>query len=395
MLTYLRNKGNSLILKGLLAFVALTFVTWGGFSLSQGPSSSAARIAVQVDDSSISIKDFETRYLIKMEAMRKQLGPLFNEELVKKMGLRNSIFNNMIIELLQINESKKIGISISKEDVQSIIENMPHFKRSGKFDSSLYFSLLDSNRVTPKIFENNIKNQLILKRLRNYVGLGVSVTEEDILESYTFDNDKIAIEHVNLNFSIFEKKISPSQTKLKEFYRKNKEKLRVDAKRNVRWWYLAYDSVKSKIKITESEIQARYSQTKNRLKVKGTMELSQIFLKRSPGASKKELDKLKNSLSGIRKRIVAGESFADLAKEFSQGPAAKKGGNLGIVSVSDMLPEIRKSLDKIKKGELSLPIKSSFGFHLLFLKDRKKNSFENFRRSTYSNKEGYFKFESA
>lgn len=372
MLTYLRNKGNSLILKGLLAFVALTFVTWGGFSLSQGPSSSAARIAVQVDDSSISIKDFETRYLIKMEAMRKQLGPLFNEELVKKMGLRNSIFNNMIIELLQINESKKIGISISKEDVQSIIENMPHFKRSGKFDSSLYFSLLDSNRVTPKIFENNIKNQLILKRLRNYVGLGVSVTEEDILESYTFDNDKIAIEHVNLNFSIFEKKISPSQTKLKEFYRKNKEKLRVDAKRNVRWWYLAYDSVKSKIKITESEIQARYSQTKNRLKVKGTMELSQIFLKRSPGASKKELDKLKNSLSGIRKRIVAGESFADLAKEFSQGPAAKKGGNLGIVSVSDMLPEIRKSLDKIKKGELSLPIKSSFGFHLLFLKDRKK-----------------------
>ena len=225
MLTYLRNKGNSLILKCLLGFVALTFVTWGGFSLSDGPNS-AARIAVQVDDSSISIKDFEARYSIKLEAMRKQLGPLFNEELVKKMGLRNSIFSNMIIELLQINESKRLGISISKDEVRAIIEGMPHFNRAGKFDSSLYFRLLDSNRVTPKMFEEDIRNQLILKRLRNYVGLGVSVTEEDILESYRYDNDKISIQYIDLSFDLFEKKISATELKIKEFYEKNKEKFR-------------------------------------------------------------------------------------------------------------------------------------------------------------------------
>ena len=376
MLTYLRNKGNSLILKCLLAFVALTFVTWGGFSLSDGPNS-AARIAVQVDDSAISIKDFEARYSIKLEAMKKQLGPLFNEELVKKMGLRNSIFSNMIIELLQINESKRLGISISKDEVRAIIEGMPHFNRSGKFDSSLYFRLLDSNRVTPKMFEEDIENQLTLKRLKNYVGLGVSVTEEDILESYRYDNDKITIQYIDLGFDLFEKKISTTNLKIKEFYEKNKEKFREDAKRNVRWWYLAYDAVKSKIKITESEIKARYSQTRQRYKVKGKAELSQIFLKTPPGVKKKELEKLKSSLVAIRKRIVKGESFAAMAKEYSQGPAAKKGGVLGIVSEVDMLPEIRKSLANMKKGGLSIPIKSSFGFHLLFLKDRKKERLKN------------------
>ena len=279
MLTYLRNKGNSLILKALLAFVALTFVTWGGFSLSQGPSSNAARIAIQVDDSSISIKDFETRYLIKMEAMRKQLGPLFNEELVKKMGFRKSIFSSMVIELLQINESKRLGISVSKEEVRSIIEDMPHFKRSGKFDSNLYFKLLDSNRVTPKMFENDIENQLILQRLRDYVGLGVSVDEEDVLESFRFDNDMTAIQYVDLNFNFFEKNVSLTKAKLEKFYTKKKEDFRVAEKRNVRWWYISYDSVKSKIEISKSKIKARYSQTKNRYKVKGKAELSQIFLK--------------------------------------------------------------------------------------------------------------------
>jgi len=371
MLTYLRNKGNSLILKCLLGFVALTFVTWGGFSLSDGPNS-AHRIAVQVDDSSISIKDFESRYLIKLEAMKKQLGPIFNEELVKKMGLRNRIFSNMIIELLQINESKRLGMSINKDEVRSIIENMPHFKRSGKFDSGLYFRLLDSNRVTPKMFEEDIKNQLLLKRLRDYVSLGVSITDEDILESYKYDNDRISIKYINLYFNFFEKKVSDTKDKLKEFYAKNKEIFRVDAKRNVRWWYLAYDSVKPKIKITESEMQSRYSDTRSRYKVKGTAELSQIFLKTSPGITEKESNKLKSSLSEIRKRIIDGESFSSLAKKYSQGPAAKKGGDLGIVSETDMLPEIRKSLDQIQKGKMSFPVKSSFGFHLLFLKDRKK-----------------------
>lgn len=67
----------------------------------------------------------------------------------------------------------------------------------------------------------------------------------------------------------------------------------------------------------------------------------------------------------LLEQIQAGKDFAELAKEFSECSSAAKGGDLGRFYSGDMLPEFERGLSKLALGEISQPIKTKFGFHLI------------------------------
>ncbi len=77
MLRFFREKGNTRLLKGLLGFVALTFVTWGGYSMNSTRTVPGGRVAAWVNEIPITIREFENRYFRQSEALRRQLGEAF------------------------------------------------------------------------------------------------------------------------------------------------------------------------------------------------------------------------------------------------------------------------------------------------------------------------------
>ena len=84
---------------------------------------------------------------------------------------------------------------------------------------------------------------------------------------------------------------------------------------------------------------------------------------------------LKLKLSEIRNRILAGERFEALAKEYSQGPSAKYGGNLGFAQRGMMAPEFEAAALSLKPMEISKPFESSFGIHIVQLLERRGNEY--------------------
>jgi peptidyl-prolyl cis-trans isomerase SurA len=82
--------------------------------------------------------------------------------------------------------------------------------------------------------------------------------------------------------------------------------------------------------------------------------------------------KAKAKLQGFLDKIKAGEAdFADLAKEYSEGPTAVRGGELGWADPNNYDPAFKEALAKLKKGEYSEPFRSSFGWHIAQLEDRR------------------------
>ena len=81
-------------------------------------------------------------------------------------------------------------------------------------------------------------------------------------------------------------------------------------------------------------------------------------------------------LSGLRERTIAGEDFADLAKEFSEDPGSGlKGGELGWSTPGMFVPEFEETMGTIAVGEISLPFSSQFGWHILQVTERRKQDF--------------------
>jgi peptidyl-prolyl cis-trans isomerase SurA len=105
------------------------------------------------------------------------------------------------------------------------------------------------------------------------------------------------------------------------------------------------------------------------------VSVAQIVSVPKPGKIQK--DKVRNQMLDIRERILSGEPFGELAKKFSQDPgSASRGGELSYYSRGELAPEFEASALSMKPGELSMPIETQFGFHLIELQSKRGNTFK-------------------
>jgi peptidyl-prolyl cis-trans isomerase SurA len=77
-------------------------------------------------------------------------------------------------------------------------------------------------------------------------------------------------------------------------------------------------------------------------------------------------------LDGMRRKIVAGADFADVAKSQSEDASSARGGDLGWLSPGDTVPEFEQAMTALAPGEVSQPVRSPFGWHLIQVLEKRK-----------------------
>jgi len=111
--------------------------------------------------------------------------------------------------------------------------------------------------------------------------------------------------------------------------------------------------------VTEEEIKATYDQEAARVQQTERVRARHILV----GTEKEAKD--------IAARIEKGENFEELAKQYSLDGSKEYGGDLGYFTAPEMVPEFSKAAFELKKGEVSKPVKTDFGWHIIKLEDRK------------------------
>ncbi len=371
MLRFLREKGKSWVLKALLGFVALTFVSFGGFALTDRPADSGGgRIAAWVGDTPISIHEFEQRYYQQAERLRRQLGAAYTEELARQLGLRRQTLDSLILEKLQLREARRLGILVTDAQVALQIQTLAPFQRDGRFDAGRYRSILESNGITPRQFEEDQRRVVLLGQLRDYVGMGVLVSEQETRGAYEWRNEEIKLAAVHLKPEAFSADVPKLETDLKAHYDKNKEQFKTGPQRQVSWWHLPFSAVAKEVELSDADLRSHYTRTRAKHERKESVSVNQILVKLSPNAKKEQVDAARKRLDALRERVLKGEKFTELAKAHSEGPGAERGGDLGVFGRGQMLPELEQVAYRLKKGEVSEPVKTSFGMHLLWVRDK-------------------------
>ena len=105
------------------------------------------------------------------------------------------------------------------------------------------------------------------------------------------------------------------------------------------------------------------------------VSIAQIVKNAEPGKAQKE--KVRNLMLDIRSRILSGESFADLAKQYSQDPgSARLGGDLGFFGRGQLAPEYEAAALSLSPGEITMPVETQFGFHIIELQEKRGNTFK-------------------
>jgi len=169
-----------------------------------------------------------------------------------------------------------------------------------------------------------------------------------------------------------------SEEQLESYYGKSLQKIRSEVRDDIKEQLIIQrmqSHITGDVDVTPAEIKKFYSKIpKDSIPFFSTeVEVGQIV--RIPEVGKPQLDEAYEKLMGFKRRIENGENFETLAREYSQGPSGRTGGNLGFVKRGAMVPEYEAGALALKAGEISLPIKSEFGLHLIQLIERRGNEY--------------------
>lgn len=129
--------------------------------------------------------------------------------------------------------------------------------------------------------------------------------------------------------------------------------------------------VRSRVVVAESDVRAEWERQVGLEKREKLVKLRHVFLRWGEDAADAEKKKVTARALEARARAAAGEPFADVAKQVSEGPTATDGGDLGWLAGTNLLPELARVVAKMTPGELSAPIETPSGVHVVLLEDTK------------------------
>jgi peptidyl-prolyl cis-trans isomerase D len=360
MLNMMRKHASSWLIKVLLGAIVIVFVFWGVGSFR---SRKASRVA-QVNDETITREEYQRFYDNLVDQYRQRFGASFNDKLIEMLQLKKQALNQLIVQRLMLQEAEKLNFRVADSELADQIAHMSVFQSNGAFDNRRYRSLLTQIHMSPEEFEQSQKRQMIIDKLRNFITDGVKVSDDEAWQWYSYENETIDLEYVLFAPDRYPQ-LSADAAELASFFEKNKERYKTEPEVKVQYLFFDPETFKSQISIGPDEIRDYYESHPEEFKTEKTVEARHILLKVPEGADEATVAKQKEKALEILKMARQGKDFAHLAKTYSEDSTKDKGGYLGTFKRSDMVKAFADQAFSMKAGDISEPVRTRFGWHII------------------------------
>ncbi len=363
MLDAIRTHSQSWIVKLIFALIVVVFVFWG-----VGSYNSRGSIVATVNDEAITQQEFREAHEQFVQFLRRQ-NPQLGQDDLQKMQLKQQVLNQLIDKKLLLQEAVKLHQTVSVKQLRQTIESIPTFAgEDGKFSPEVYKNVLQANQTTPAGFERDMRQGIILEKLQKAFAMPAAV---DIVEArgiFDFARSSVNMSYVEFSDSEYEKKAKLPEGAAKAVYESQKEKFMKPQQARFDLLQLTAQDLAALMKITPDEVKEFYESNLDDFKQEERVHARHILFALNKDASEDEAAKVFDKASNVRKKISV-KNFATQAKKFSACPTAQRGGDLGWFGRGQMVPPFEEAAFALKKGEISQPIRTDFGYHIIYLED--------------------------
>ena len=291
---------------------------------------------------------------------------------LQNVNLRQEALERLIDAQLITDEARHLGISVSDEALQNKIATIPAFLHDGQFDFDTYQEVLRNNNLVPGEFENEERKQMIEDLLRNMIGAGVQVSDDEARHAYNLRNERVGLRYIEVPSIYFIAKISPTDSQIADFYKKNSEQFREPERVKITFIHYAPLTLAAKYVPTDKEIQDYYDHNSKTVFTHPEQVHARHILFAVPaGANDSEKAAAKNKATEVLKQALAGGDFTKLAAAYSEDPSNRlQGGDLGTFGRGQMIKPFEDAVFGMKPGQIRM-VETRFGFHIVKLDEIK------------------------
>lgn len=357
MMDNLRAAANHVVLKIILALIALSFVLTGmGNYLIGGSGDYAAKVNGQ----QISRSQLEQAVQNERSRQQESLGERFsalaaNEGYMQQM--RQQVLAQLVDETLLDQYAQTLGLAIDDQQIKHAIFAIPAFRTDDHFDNNKYRAIINNMGLTPDQYAQLMRKQLLTQQLIQGIGGTGFLLPEETTRLLSVAVQQRQARLATFDITALSAKQSASDQEIQAFYQRNKNSYLAPEAFKVSYIPMDAAAIADKITVGEQDIQTYYDQH--------TEQYSQPARKRySIIQSKTEAD-----AKAILAQLQQGTDFATLAREKSTDPiSGRKGGDLGWMEDDSTVDELKQA-NLQNKGQLSGVISSSVGFLIARLND--------------------------
>ncbi|MDN4016867.1 SurA N-terminal domain-containing protein [Zwartia panacis] len=353
----------------LLLLIVPSFVFFG----VQGYSSFMASEPelVSVGDQPITLGQFNQARTAQLEQYRNALGSQFDPAAFDTPEFREQLLNRMIDERTVALAAAKGRYSVSDETLRRTIAAIPAVQENGQFSSQRYRDVLAAQGMTPTTFELGLRRDLAIAQVLQPIGLTARVPAEVSENILALLTEKRTVERRVFSATDFSKSIDVTEADIKKWYDSNQSKLLIPENVDVQFIVLNEQAASKNVKVTEENIESFYKQNQARYGQPERRRVSHILIELPASANDAVKAEARAKAEDLAKKAAAApQSFASLAKDFSQDTgSANQGGDLGWITKNMLVPQVENAVFDLERGKISGVVESPFGYHIINVVD--------------------------
>lgn len=380
MIRFLQRPGplKKYLLGGLLVLISatmvITLIPGGTLGSAFGFGAAGQGIYAKVGDQEVTMQDVRQR---AQAAMRQAGYPAALLQFVS-----GQVAQQMVMRTAMLVEASRLGLRVTDDELREELRSGPlgaQLFPNGNFigqDRYEQFVLQQFNMGVSR-FEQQVKDDLLLRKVQDLVEGGISVSDAEIQQEFRRENTKVKLEYAVLSLDKVMSEVHPTEAELKAFFEKNQARYAsaIPEKRKANYIVIDNAKVSQRVEVTREDLLRYYNQHRDEYRVPDEVQLRLIQVRTpAPGpdgkVDPKAVDAAKQKAEDIIKKLKAGGNFADLAKKESDDPSKENGGELGWIG-RGRIPDIEDQIFALNKGQTSDVLRGALGFNIVRLEDKR------------------------
>lgn len=364
MLHFIREKATGWIAYVIVGLLIIPFALWG---INEYFDGGGKLVAANVNGTEISQREFQQAFYEQRSRMQQMLGGQYDAQLFDPQ-IKKRVISELVDRELLLQNAESMGYRVSDQTVVATIQSIDAFREDGAFSTTKYQQQVQMQGQSPASFERRVKRLITSGQLPDGLASSVLITDSELDAVIKLEEQKRDFQYFVLKTSDYQDASVATDEAINAYYEKHADRFMTTEMVRVEYVELDAAMLKSEKEPTEDELHDFYESNDSQFKVPEERQASHILIQIEEGADEAAVAAARTKAEDLVAKIKAGESFELLAKKNSDDPgSAELGGDLGYFGLGMMEGGFEEVVFSQNVGDVSEPVLTSFGFHIIKL----------------------------
>lgn len=367
MLQDIRDNAQGTIAKVIIGLLIVSLSIWGMDAIIGGFSGEPEVATVNGE----SITEREFLRAVQLETQQR-LGQMDNPDpaMLDEDQIRRDVLEALIQERVLILDAQDQGLELSDADIDALITQMPQFQVDGQFNRDRFVGTVRNIGMGVGEFRENMRKNYVINQIRASISQSGVVAGENAAQLLRIQNQTRDFRVLTVNADSLADQIVVTEDDIQAFYDENAAEFREPEQVEAAYLTLSLGALADAVEISDEDLRAYYDERAEEF-AREERRAAHILIESG--------DEAEATLQTIQERLDAGESFADLAQEYSVDTvSAREGGDLGFAGRGVYEGAFEEALFALEEGQISEPVETGFGIHLIRVDEIRRSDVPSF-----------------